>query len=449
MNLTSSSTAAWRRLHQLGPLRHLRQLQERWRNTSFGHRLIGVITGLHLLLMGVVVIDLVWRQHFFLHDQALQHANGLARTLAVSSSSWVMAHDVAGLQEVVESVASNAHVRYVMVLSPNGQVLAHSDRRWQGSYVTDAISEQLLNAAPSTQTLLHGSDLDDVAAPIMTNTQLLAWARVGMDQEHIHSNLHDLVLRSLGYVALGTLLAYVLARLTTRWLVRGLQRLATGFERAGRGERGFRLEQLHNDEVGHLGQRFNALLGDLENNEAQLRALATTDFLTGLANRRSFMEKIQYELARMQRVPDQSVTVLMLDLDHFKRVNDTYGHATGDEVLRHVAQLMRQCVRKTDVCVRLGGEEFAILLPHTSLSSAQVLAERLRSAIARAPLQIPQAAQMPQQVDITISIGMSALHPTDALPDQALARADQALYRAKALGRNRVECYLDLENEPL
>lgn len=413
-----------------------RTLRERWYNTSFGRRLTWGVTSLHLLLMVLVATDLVWRQHFFLHDQGLQHANSLAQTLAVSSASWVMAHDVAGLQEVVESVASNPQVRYVMVLTTNGQVLAHNNRQWLGSYANDAISTRLLTAPAATQTLIHSSDLDDVAAPIMTGTQVLAWARVGIDQRHIHTNLLALVLRSLGYVILGTLLAYLLARVTSNWLVRGLQRLASGFERAGSGERGFRLEQLHNDEVGRLGQRFNALLHDLEANESQLRAMATTDFLTGLPNRRSFMEGMQHELARLQRAPGQDATVMMLDLDHFKCVNDTYGHATGDAVLRHVAQLMQDNTRKTDLCGRLGGEEFAILLPQTDVQSAQVFAERLRAAIACTPTQLPD-----QTIPITISIGLSPLLPGDALPDHALARADQALYLAKELGRNRVELH--------
>lgn len=413
-----------------------RQWQMRWRNTSFRSRLIWGVTGLHLALMLLVVSDLVWRQHMFLHNQGEEHARSLAQTLAVSSTSWVMAQDVSGLQEVVESVASNPHVRYVMVLSPSGQVLAHSNRAWLGMYASDATSVRLLQAPTRAQVLVHSRNLEDIAAPIMSDSLLMAWARVGIGQEHIRSNLQQSVLLSLAYILLGTLLAYLVARITANWLVAGLQRLAAGFERAGGGERGFRLDQLHNDEVGRLGQRFNDLLHDLENNEAQLLALATTDFLTGLANRRSFMEKMQNELARLQRAPTQGATVMMLDLDHFKHVNDTYGHAAGDAVLRHVAQLMRDNVRKIDLCGRLGGEEFAILLPYTHLNAAQNFAERLRAVVGSSPTRVDG-----HTISITISIGLSALEPTDELPDRALARADEALYRAKATGRNRVVLY--------
>lgn len=412
------------------------QLCTCWLNASFRNRLVWGVTCLQLTLMLAVLGDLVWRQHLFLHEQGLEHAHGLAQTLAVSSASWVMAQDVAGLQEVVESVAHNPHVRYVMVLSPTGQVLAHSNREWLGMYTTDAVSTRLLQAPAQAQTLVHSHDLEDIAAPIMHQSLLLAWARVGIGQEQIRTNLVELALRSLLYIAVGALLAYLVARITANWLIDGLERLANGFERAGSGERGFRIDRLYNDEVGRLSQRFNDLLTDLESNEAQLLALATTDFLTGLANRRSFMEKMQHELARLQRAPEQGATILMLDLDHFKRVNDTYGHATGDAVLRHVAQLMRDNVRKIDLCGRLGGEEFAILLPYTHLNAAQNFAERLRAVVANTPTRLQG-----ETIPITISIGLSTIEPTDALPDHALARADEALYRAKALGRNRVELY--------
>ena len=148
------------------------------------------------------------------------------------------------------------------------------------------------------------------------------------------------------------------------------------------------------------------------------------------------MEKMQNELARLQRAPAQGATVMMLDLDHFKHVNDTYGHAAGDAVLRHVAQLMRDNVRKIDLCGRLGGEEFAILLPYTHLNTAQNFAERLRAVVGSSPTRVEG-----HTISITISIGLSALEPTDELPDRALARADEALYRAKATGRNRVVLY--------
>ena len=166
----------------------------------------------------------------------------------------------------------------------------------------------------------------------------------------------------------------------------------------------------------------------------ELLVLATTDFLTGLPNRREFMARLDDEQARIQRDVSGCATVLLLDLDHFKRINDELGHAAGDAVLRHLAALMRDSARKIDMLGRVGGEEFAILLPGTELEAAAVFAERLRLRIAATPLALDGRG-----VTATASIGIAALNGADSGGDAALIRADQALYRAKRGGRNRVE----------
>jgi diguanylate cyclase (GGDEF)-like protein/PAS domain S-box-containing protein len=167
--------------------------------------------------------------------------------------------------------------------------------------------------------------------------------------------------------------------------------------------------------------------------EAELVEMATTDFLTGLFNRRNFMLRLDTELARLKRFDIERAAVLMLDLDHFKQVNDTHGHAVGDAVLRHCAALIRAELRKIDTGGRLGGEEFAILLIGADLVAAEQSAERLRRKIAATPL-----AHEGKTIPITISIGVTALDPLDASADLALTRADAALYDAKHRGRDRV-----------
>ena len=167
--------------------------------------------------------------------------------------------------------------------------------------------------------------------------------------------------------------------------------------------------------------------------DAELLLLATTDFLTGLPNRREFMAKLDDELGRLQRSVDESAAVLMLDIDHFKTVNDEYGHATGDAVLRHMAGLMRAGQRKIDTLGRVGGEEFAVLLPGATLEAAAVYAERLRQTVADTPLVTDGKG-----IAITVSIGIASIRPLDPSADAALIRADKALYQAKEAGRNRV-----------
>jgi len=165
----------------------------------------------------------------------------------------------------------------------------------------------------------------------------------------------------------------------------------------------------------------------------ELRAKATTDELTRLANRRSLFERLAIEYERVQRNPGLRCCLLAIDIDHFKRVNDTWGHAAGDVVLRHVAQTMKQQTRRIDIAARIGGEEFIILLPDTTVENAQALAERIRASVENTP-----ANTGGQQIAVTISIGLSAIHPEDRNDQQALERADLALYAAKHSGRNRI-----------
>ena len=165
----------------------------------------------------------------------------------------------------------------------------------------------------------------------------------------------------------------------------------------------------------------------------ELRQQARTDHLTGAANRRAFMEDIGREFARVRRHPSLNSCVLIVDIDHFKRVNDSYGHAVGDAVLCHVTEIMRAEIRRQDTLGRYGGEEFAVLLPETTEAAAMALADRLRERVARSPLIRPGLV-----IDNTVSVGVSLLLASDVNPDAALSRADQALYRAKQQGRNRI-----------
>ena len=157
--------------------------------------------------------------------------------------------------------------------------------------------------------------------------------------------------------------------------------------------------------------------------------LAKQDTLTGLPNRRHALELMAYEEKRDAR-QQASCCVCVLDIDHFKRVNDTFGHGMGDEVLRLFARASTSCLRTVDVLARWGGEEFVLLMPETSLATGTVVVERLRGHLARADIW-----QSMPQVKVTFSAGIASHAPSEAM-EATLARADGALYQAKAQGRN-------------
>ena len=154
--------------------------------------------------------------------------------------------------------------------------------------------------------------------------------------------------------------------------------------------------------------------------------IAQTDRLTGIANRRGIEREIKQEMLRLRRY-ETPLSFAMFDIDHFKRINDTYGHSVGDEVLREVAQILAKSLRDTDIVARWGGEEFLLVLPETAGDGARLCADRIRLAVAGAALPIP----------VTISAGVHQASPEESLTE-ILSLADKRLYLAKNSGRNRV-----------
>lgn len=177
---------------------------------------------------------------------------------------------------------------------------------------------------------------------------------------------------------------------------------------------------------------------DLKAANAELTRLATTDFLTGVWNRRRFMELGEAEVARVRR-SGRSFGMAMMDVDHFKSVNDTHGHDAGDNVLRALAEACVDRLRNVDIVGRMGGEEFALILPETDPQGAMLTVERLREYLGGLAIPIDSGT-----LNVTVSIGVTTVRdPSDTI-EGALKRADEALYKAKGSGRNRTVAYEDM-----
>lgn len=197
------------------------------------------------------------------------------------------------------------------------------------------------------------------------------------------------------------------------------------------------LERLAEDHL-HLLRRMEKITrisdtfqGQLKELNESLQELSSTDFLTGLSNRRAIMEAVAAEHGRALR-SQEPLTLLLCDIDHFKAVNDTYGHAAGDEVLRALARAMRETLRRYDACGRWGGEEFLVVLPGTSAAGAQEAAEKLRRVASRLEVEAGDT-----RIPVTLSVGVAQLEEGESL-DSLLRRADAAMYEAKRAGRDRI-----------
>jgi len=169
--------------------------------------------------------------------------------------------------------------------------------------------------------------------------------------------------------------------------------------------------------------------------EQELVQLAITDALTSLPNRRHFLTQAEQIFARVNQ-PPYRLAIMMLDIDYFKKVNDQYGHAAGDKALCEVARILSENLRPNDLFARIGGEEFAILLPRTPRPEAHQIGDRLCQALANTPIRVEN-----HDIKMTVSIGVAAMENSNSSLDELLNRADQALYIAKEQGRNRCEIW--------
>lgn len=250
------------------------------------------------------------------------------------------------------------------------------------------------------------------------------------------------MLRDLAGILIATLLLLILAWYGADvFALRTIRILLGAARQVQAGKLGARTGLAHGkDELAQLGAAFDRMADALQARDADLqRALhdlhqqAITDPLTGLHNRRFLHEVLPRELTRAGR-NNTPLAVMLMDIDHFKRVNDTYGHAIGDRVLKEVAGATTAAVRAIDLCCRYGGEEFAIVLPDAHVEGARLRAEAIRAAIGT--LEVDCAGEKPLRV--TVSIGV-AIFPGHGIDEDALLRAaDAALYQAKGAGRNRV-----------
>lgn len=193
------------------------------------------------------------------------------------------------------------------------------------------------------------------------------------------------------------------------------------------------LDKLSKRDISYLEQltRQSAITINRANTYSKVLQYATLDALTNLNNRRQFEVRLKQEIATTKRQKNP-LCAMMIDIDFFKKVNDTYGHASGDAVLRTVASIIKEHLRESDIPSRYGGEEFAVLLPYTHIEEAKIVGERLRKAVEKTPIPIDK-----KNINVTISMGLAEFNVKET-GEELFKRADSALYEAKEGGRNRV-----------
>lgn len=247
----------------------IKSIRHFW-TSSIKRQLIFGIALVHAVLMSIFVFDMVERQTKFLHQQAIEQATSLAETLAANSTSWVLANDIIGMEELIASQSKYPSLKYAMLLSREGKVLGHTDKRHVGQYANDANSKNLLKAVEAVQTLTNTQKLIDIAAPILANGQQIGWARVGLGQDQniagLQKILRDGALYTMIAIAVGILFAVFMAK----GLTQALRQLVNVSSRIRHGEHNVRADLQRHDELGQLGVDFNQMLDSISTTRAEL-----------------------------------------------------------------------------------------------------------------------------------------------------------------------------------
>lgn len=301
--------------------------------------------------------------------------------------------------------------------------------------------ENLLHVSRSLReaSAVHGMDrLDahiDRALDLLNRVQTLSQGEMDSRLAMAHGVRRRVLFVIVTVFALGLGAAILVGTQLARSVLHPLSVIEQGADRIGAGDLSHRVSMASRDELGQLSHTFNVMAERLAKSQSALEELSTLDPLTGLPNYRVFHRRLEEEEERSRRY-SHPFSLLMLDIDLFKTVNDTYGHLAGDEVLRAFSAIIRSAVRPIDLVARYGGEEFALVLPETTSVGALATAERIREIIATKAIPLPSG----QTVNLTVSIGVAS-YPEDADSREMLTgAADQALYVAKFGGRNRVCC---------
>ncbi|MBI3285401.1 MAG: diguanylate cyclase [Burkholderiales bacterium] len=377
----------------------------------------------------------------FVQETIKAHWEGKTENYAVehrvrckdSSYKWISSRG-----KVVSRAADGKPLRMIGTTTDISAMRALSERLQQSVDLVTCLTNEVPGLAYQYRRLPDGDESFTYVSEGVRDIYELTPAQIGAGVAPLHSLIHpdDFAAYRVALAASGA----------------GLQRLHLEF-RVNLPRQGVRWRQIDArprrlPDGGTLWHGFVTDVTERKRLELELQAQAAIDFLTQIPNRRCFMARMEEELARIRRAIGKPSAVLMCDLDNFKAINDSYGHATGDLVLKHFAGILQAALRKNDSAGRIGGEEFAVVLPGADLAEAHVFAQRVQQQLVATPLRAGR-----QTIAVTVSIGIAMMTDADADADAALSRSDTALYCAKENGRNRisiaVECAAEFTGQKL
>jgi diguanylate cyclase (GGDEF)-like protein len=371
------------------------------------------------------------------------------------------------LEDVATVVSSNEMITLFIVYDRRGAILVDaSQEELRFDQTVDPLGKEIISLAPESIHLDWQDEQLVAGHTVVLGNSTIGGVAIGFSTHPLDEKIDTLTRQSVFLMLVSLGIGGVITFLISQQITNPLGQLTNLAGRMAGGEQSLRIDLKSKDEIGQLGSAFNRMAQAIQKREQDLRQLAEdlektvadrteelrsqnrilekiaiTDPLTEAFNRRHFFDLSETEIQRALRY-GHPLSVMIIDVDHFKVINDTYGHRVGDQVLVNIVRLCQENIRNVDVFARYGGEEFVVLMPETHCGEICATAERICTLVAETPITVGGI-----KITVTLSIGVACWDGEQDLNfDQLLSRADIALYRAKDEGRNTVVVWQETTN---
>ena len=420
-----------------------------------------------LAVMAVLLLTYQYtiREWEYSQKEMISQSELLLGTISLTLRDPLYNLEIDELKDLAGKIGENPQITMFIVYDKMGRILVNSEKpELEFSQEVDELGYNLVTTPTDEQYIAWQSNQLVTGRGIRVGNQTIGAIAIGFSTQRHDQKVKDLTLQGLGLALIVIFLGGLFTFGTARKITSPLSELANVANEMKAGNLSIRANQPKvDDEIGQLSTAFNQMAESIQQRQLELREfadglertvnertaelqeqakileeMAITDPLTQAYNRRQFFKLAKIEMERAQNTGVQ-LSVIVIDADHYKRVNDTFGHQIGDLVLIKLVEICHGAIRKTDVFARYGGEEFVILMPETDSETARVIAERIRERVENTRLSVNG-----QVVQITISLGLSTFNNIQELSfDSLLTQADRALYKSKRTGRNRVTVWAE------
>lgn len=380
---------------------------------------------------------------FTFRQALIDNLSTLARAIGTHAAPAIAQWDSEVASRLLVTFSAEQSLLGALIVLRDGHVFAEYSLGLNPNQGGPRFPPSLWEELDDTRVTFHLHYIE-ILTPIQNRNETIAAVVLQASPASLYERLFWKLLATVIQLSAAIVLALLVSTRIKRQIAQPITDLAGAMNQVSH-EKNYDIlvQKREDDEIGALIDGFNQMLAQIRQRDEQLESLATRDTMTGCLNRRAFFEafKKEFDSAYAQA---HSLSCIMTDIDHFKSINDRYGHQVGDQAIQIVAKTLSSQLRPHDLLCRYGGEEFCIILPELTSEAAAAVAERLRSAI---QTSAGRGLRGPEDITITSSFGVAALHSGVLSHEALIDQADQALYVSKRNGRNRVTQYTETEQD--